>query len=422
MSDERNEQADGHRAQMKALLGAVVEQAPEPPSVDEIQRKMGWGGEQTGSFRGSVATSRAARPEPSDVELDYVDSSVGGRGPRRSWPRLVVAAAAVVAIVAIGAALVTGRDDATEDTVAGPVVDELSAAAMSPVVAPAGHVLDWIASGVSDEGDRYAAIHYSAPTTGTLQVQSVEVDPAEVDLVAEARASGSVENWDGREVVVEGGGGTVQFVDPAGLHVLVRGDPGVVREVVHSLRVLDQDAWSDFVVQVSAEVAALPEVAGIDLVPNDEAQGQLIVPYVTTSNVAVRASVHAAVGGGAGDAGSGSGVVAGSCLTVGNVVACRPGAADFDVPGGVQTAHDVLIGGDWWHFGWSTNEIGTVSVTPVDGAEDAVGARWVHGDRGDGEPMSFYAIVLPPDVDQVEVEITDVGGGGSGGHYLRPAY
>ena len=425
MSDERNEHGGDEREQMRSMLGAAVAQAPEPPTVAEITARIEASADrraessQAGGGHDTEADYGGAEVDAVVDYVDVVDHRMTGRAAR---PRIVLAAAAAIPVVfAIGLAVFTGRNEPDRNTVAGPGGADERAAAMVPTGVPVGHVLSWIGSGMSDEGDRFAAVHFSATDTGSLKVQSVEVDPAEVDLVADARSSGSVELWDGREVVVEEDGRTVQFVDPAGVQVLVQGDPEVVRQVVPTLRVLDAKAWNEYVSDVGSAISDLPTLATFDLYPNELAEGELTMPGVTTSDVAVTVSLHSAPRVEVGGDSSTAGVVAGTCLTVDGVMACRPGDAALDIPGGVQSSFDVLIEGDWWHFGWSTNELAGVTVSPVDEPGLTVGVRWGYGANDGGDAMSWFASVQPADVDQIEVEVTDLGGGGSGAHQLRPA-
>ena len=82
------------------------------------------------------------------------------------------------------------------------------------------------------------------------------------------------------------------------------------------------------------------------------------------------------------------------------------------VPRNVGTAYDVLIDGEWWQFGWVTDELTSYSLEPDVGGEAE--AFWYFDDSGDADSLTWFAGRLPAGAQEVSAEL-----GGNGGFVQR---
>jgi len=424
MSDANDEMTDDELAtRTKQLLGVAVGGAPSAPTVADIESRMS---AQMAETEGRAAARSAVVADDSRwssearavAELaDYVTPAPDG-GSRRGarWPRLALAAAAIVAVVAIGVALVgRGGDETTLDQAESPTTEAAPGAgpavAMLPTTPPAGQVLTWFGSVDTDEGEmlmlRYGGLSGLEP----LSVTTALVGPGY--SIPETGESGSIEQWGDREVTVTDGGRRVQFVDPAGVYVQVTGHPDHVAAYVPTLALVDAEQRITFVDQMSVDIAAMPEIAAYEI----EAGGPegFDVDGVNSVRMSIHANPESRALGAVPEGGTGttSGVVAGTCLTVDGATTCRPGDPMGDgVPRKVSTAYDVLIDGEWWQFGWVTDELTSYSLEPDVGGEAE--AFWYFDDSGDADSLTWFAGRLPAGAQEVSAEL-----GGNGGFVQR---
>ncbi len=392
------------RDQMRTVLAKVVEQAPEPPTVDEIAERI-----ESGPTVRVGGPGRDAAPN----------------GVRRA--RVALAAAVVLAVLAVGAVLVTGSDDAGDGSVASdpvsPVAGDEPVAAV-PVTPPPGYALIWASD--TSVGGWQTMLRYG----GGLESEPLVVSSTVVELgsdVPVTGVSGSIERWGGRDVTVDEDGRRAWFVDPGGPLVEVTGEPADVAEVVPTLAVKDPTGWREFLEDVSDDIEALPVTAGQDLLPDGTAVG-IVSPSGHSEIHELGVTLHHGDGRVADATGSpdlapdtSSGVVAGTCLTVNDVTTCRPTepmASTRDA--GVQTTYGVLVEGIWWEFGWSTEELTGVSVVTDRKPGGEAVRRWAHGSSTAGGDMSWYATPVLEGT-SIEVELTGVDGGRSRFEQVRPA-
>src|SRR5690606_13067766 len=198
------------------------------------------------------------------VLADYV-TPAGDRGARSGsrsrWPRALVAAAAIVAVVGIGVALVGGDDDGetlgpAQGSTTAPAPAARPAVAVLPTTPPDGQALIWLGTFENEEGEAVMLRYSGEPGREPLAVTSVVVGPN--GSVPETGESGSVELWGDREVAVSEDGRKAQFVDPSGVYVQVTGEPVDVEALVPALAPVDGQAWEGFVDGMSADIRAMP--------------------------------------------------------------------------------------------------------------------------------------------------------------------
>lgn len=389
------------REQFRAMLAPVVEQAPEPPTTEEVAER--------------IANGPSVRPGGSDRQ----GSTSGLR-----WARAGLAAAAVLIAVAVG--VMVGNDDSPDDTVASD--PDVSVAVGDPVAGvpatpPPGYALIWASD--TSTGGRTAVLRYGGDRElEPLVVTSTVVEPG--SDVPETGMSGSIERWGDRNVTVDEDGRRAQFVDPDGLLVVVTGEPADVAAVVPTVIVKDVEAWRAFLDEMSADIADLPWVASHGLL-HGAAMGQL-GPDGGSAIRELEVSLHGDPGTVVGSSTANpsvttpSGAVAGTCLTVDGTTICRPtapGALASREGATVQASFGVLVDDTWWEFGWSTTELTGVTMVPDRGPDGSAGVRWAYDDEAEVGWMSWYAAMLP-EATSVEVELRTAEGT-SGLEQVRPA-
>ena len=447
MNDSRNESAPGSApetpsdpdldAKVKAILGQALAAVPAAPTLDQIAARI-----SRVTVEERVPTS--TRPSPGGVVIaDGADAADGDDGVHvvslqptpaqasatRAWPRIVLAAAAVIAVVALGFAVVNRPDD-SETTVAddttspGLTVDE--PVGVVPSTPPEGQVLTAISAVEGSDGRGTSLRYHRYAGRRSIEISAL---PAPPDAKTPALPGGSVERWGEREVAVSEDSTEVMFVAPEGLLVIVTGEPADIAEVLPTLEIVDLAGWNAFIDDVSSEIEALPVAGVYEIVDNDRAQGVLALEEVRTLDK-VSMAVHidpdsTALGVvPAGGTDNTTGVVAGTCLTVDDTTACRPtNPMGEGIPTDhVDTSYDVIIDDVWWSFGWSTTEVTNVkaqakttwpdpqALTPEEADDrstlvEGVSVRWANEGAGQDKPLTWYVAALFDDAKVLTVEL-----------------
>jgi len=209
-------------------------------------------------------------------------------------------------------------------------------------------------------------------------------------LTATAGSFGELQQWRQREVLVQdraayGTPGTAaSFVDPAGVLVTVwTPTGGGLRAYVDGLEGVRGGSWRELVDQASARVADLPAGTPIEL-----------GPATVTSHGGAR----------------------GLCVEVDEERACRPVDATDDLtPDGAArgAAASLLVAGEWWYVGYSTDAGGLGPVTP-DAGTPAAHETVVGG-------VLWFAVELPDQASTATIQFDAVDGRATAVSQARPA-